>query len=379
MQIETKVWTKLNGWQTGKDSNLGDIANIVFVFGDGLYVATPANFDKIRSFYPHAHIVLCSTAGEIQDCTVLEHSLALTAVSFEHTQTNVLKINIDQYKDSYEAGKSIFNHLVEDDLSHIFILSDGQKVNGSNLVEGINALNANNVPITGGLAGDGDRFKQTFVGLDDVPKEGNIVAVGYYGDRLKVGHASMGGWDPFGPERIVTKAEKNILFELDGQSALELYKKYLGDLSADLPGSALLFPLSIKLKDSEEIIVRTILSVDENNNSMVFAGDIPEGARARLMKANFDRLVDGATTAAYNCLENFDSFTPQLAFLISCVGRKLLLKERTEEEVESVKDVLGSNTVLSGFYSYGEISPVLPFTRCELHNQTMTITTYSEI
>ena len=97
------------------------------------------------------------------------------------------------------------------------------------------------------------------------------------------------------------------------------------------------------------------------------------------MKANFDRLIDGATGAAGTGRVALGTATPELAILISCVGRKLVLKQRVEEEVESVRDVLGESVVLTGFYSYGEISPFTPGAKCELHNQTMTITTMAEV
>jgi hypothetical protein len=193
-----------------------------------------------------------------------------------------------------------------------------------------------------------------------------------------VGSASLGGWDPFGPERLITRSSGNILFELDGRSALDLYKLYLGDHAAELPASGLLFPLSLRTREGDAGVVRTILAVDEESSSMTFAGDVPEGGYVRLMKANFDRLIDGAMGAARTSAGAAGVGTPDLALLISCVGRKMVLGQRVEEEVEGVREVLGEGTVLTGFYSYGEISPFTPSARCELHNQTMTITTFSE-
>lgn len=73
-----------------------------------------------------------------------------------------------------------------------------------------------------------------------------------------------------------------------------------------------------------------------------------------------------------------DPTKPKLAIIISCVGRKLVLGDRTNEEVEVIKDVLGSSPLITGFYSYGEISPLKPFEDCALHNQTITITTINE-
>jgi len=169
-----------------------------------------------------------------------------------------------------------------------------------------------------------------------------------------------------------------VLYELDGHSALQLYKRYLGEHASGLPATGLLFPLSLRTNEGDSGVVRTILSVSEIDQSLTFAGDVPVGSYARLMKANFDRLIDGAIGAARTSYQALGSSSPDLAILISCVGRKLVLKQRVEEEVEGVREILGERTVLAGFYSYGEISPFTPRASCELHNQTMTITTFSE-
>jgi len=251
-------------------------------------------------------------------------------------------------------------------------------VNGSELVRGLTEHLPPHVAVTGGLAGDGDRFQETLVLWNDAPRADSVAAVGLYGPRLQVGYGSLGGWDAFGPDRLITRSNGNILYELDGQSALALYKRYLGEHAAGLPATGLLFPVSLRTRGGGDAIVRTILSVDEEEQSLTFAGDMPIGAYARLMKANFDRLIDGAIGAARASYEAVDATAPDLALLISCVGRRLILKQRTEEEVEGVREILGESTVLTGFYSYGEISPLSPSARCELHNQTMTITTFSE-
>jgi hypothetical protein len=231
--------------------------------------------------------------------------------------------------------------------------------------------------LTGGLAGDGDRFQQTLVLWDGSPEPDQIAVLGLYGDRIKVGFGSLGGWDAFGPERLVTRSAGNILYELDGQPALALYKKYLGEHARNLPASGLLFPLSLR-NAAGGSVVRTILGVNEAEHSLTFAGDLPQGGHVRLMKANVDRLIDGAVGAAQTSYAAMGKTSPELALLISCVGRKLVLKQRIEEEVEGVQEILGQETVLAGFYSYGEISPFNPSVACELHNQTMTITSLSE-
>jgi hypothetical protein len=247
-------------------------------------------------------------------------------------------------------------------------------------VRGLNAILPSSVVVTGGLAGDGDRFERTWVIRDGIPHSGFVSAIGFYGERLRIGYGSKGGWDIFGPERLVTRAERSILYELDGKPALELYKKYLGDRAAGLPATALLFPLALRADSSDEKrIVRTILAVDETTQSMTFAGDIPQGYLAQLMKANFDRLVDGAAGAALMVREHQQEAPadPVLAIAISCVGRRLVLGEHTEDELEATLDGLPEGTQQIGFYSYGEIAPY-GTGHCDLHNQTMTLTTISE-
>jgi len=262
-------------------------------------------------------------------------------------------------------------------LVHVFVLSDGLHVNGSELVEGLAAGLPEGVQFTGGLAGDGDRFQSTWVLGDRGLESDAVVAVGFYGQRLRVGFGSLGGWDPFGPERLITASRDNVLFELDGKSALGLYKDYLGKHAAGLPASGLLFPLSLRREGGETSVVRTFSAVNEADQSLTFAGNIPQGYYAQLMKANFDRLVEGAVGAARIC-QNTGAKHPELAICISCVGRRMILKQMAEEEVEGVRDVLGPAVTLAGFYSYGEIAPFSSGGKCELHNQTMTITTLCE-
>lgn len=340
----------------------------------------PELFEDMKKKFPKAHTFGCSTAGEIYDTSVLDDSVVAICIEFERSRFMGAQVTLDDVAgSSFRAGKKLADFLEKEGLRHVFVLSDGLNVNGSELVDGLMTNLPEGVAVTGGLAGNGDAFVETFVFWDDLPYKNTIALIGLYGNNLTIGYGSMGGWDPFGPERIITKSQGNILFELDGQSALGIYKKYLGEHAKDLPATGLLFPLSIRTKTGESGIVRTILSVSEENQSMTFAGDIPKGAYARFMKANFERLIDGSEGAAKKSVEAMGSIPTELAVLVSCVGRKLVLKQRIEEEVEAARDILGKQAFLTGFYSYGEISPFTFGSQCALHNQTMTITTFAEI
>lgn len=310
---------------------------------------------------------------------MLEDSVAITAVEFDRTTVMTCETTLVNPADSFSAGERLASQLTtQQGLRHVFVLSDGLLVNGSELVKGLTSGLPSTVAITGGLSGDDSRFQQTLVCLNGDARPGRIVVLGLYGDHLRVGYGSRGGWDPFGPERLVTRSKGNVLYELDGESALALYKKYLGPHAAGLPASGLRFPLSVREDGSDTAIVRTILAINEEEQSMTFAGDVREGVYARLMRTNVDRLIDGASEAAHACGHALGGSASELAILISCVGRRLVLQQRTEEEVEAVRTVLGPQVTIAGFYSYGEVCPFTALGQCELHNQTMTITVFAE-
>jgi hypothetical protein len=352
-------------------------AQLVLGFGSRALLSDSETFQKIKTTFPNAALALCSTAGEIYNNEVMDDTISMVAMEFSSSPLKTASINIEDFPSSFDAGKALIAHFPQEDLKLVFVLSDGGKVNGSELVKGMNSVKGDSVLITGGLAGDGAKFEKTVVGLNQLPEAGAIVAIGFYGSKITVSHGSLGGWESFGLERTVTQSVNNVLSEIDRKNALDLYKTYLGDYAKELPGSALLFPLSVTLANNSEPVVRTILSIDEEQKTMTFAGDLPEGSKVSFMRANFDKLIDASSNAAQNGLEMHEG-NPQLALLVSCVGRKLILGNRIDEEVEAVSDLVNPSAIVSGFYSYGEISPLKPMANCELHNQTMTVTFISE-
>jgi hypothetical protein len=364
------AWGAASGGQTQHPQ-------LALVFGARAALADRAAWDDLTRLYPGARIIGCSTAGEIAGVRVLDDALVATALELEHGRIAIAAVAVDDAPDGAAIGAQLATRLPRDGLVHVLVLSEGLKINGSDLVAGLVRELPPGTGVTGGLSGDGAAFERTAVCLDGPEPTQQVVAVGLYGDRLLIGYGSRGGWDPFGPERRITRSAGNVLYELDGEPALDLYKRYLDQHAAGLPATGLLFPLAIRGATGEPV-VRTILAIDEAQRSLTFAGDVPTGHRARMMKANLERLVEGASAAAQTALACTGEAPVELAILVSCVGRKLVLKQRIEEEVEGVRDVFGDRTVLMGFYSYGEISPFAQDAPCELHNQTMTITTISE-
>lgn len=376
MQLETITWQD-GTWSSPPDPSLDSSRTLVIVFGAPELAQAPPLRVLCQDF-PRSRIVGCSTAGEIAGAQVNDRSLSVAIARFETTTVETVSASIPSMAASATVGEQLARALAHPRLRSVFVLSDGLGVNGSELVKGFNRVLPPSVVVTGGLAADGDRFQRTWVIDDGRPVSGRVTAVGFYGDRLRVTHGSQGGWDSFGPERRITRSVGNVLYELDGTPALQLYRRYLGDRAAGLPATGLLFPLAIRAHAQDRRqLVRTILAIDDETQSLTFAGDVPEGHLAQLMRANFDRLVGGACEAAATAGAGSAGAGPVLAVAISCVGRRLVLGERVEEETEVTLESLPPGTRQLGFYSYGEISPYATGA-CDLHNQTMTLTTWSE-
>jgi hypothetical protein len=381
MRVAQLSWTENAGWT----ADSGDRANadLVFFFGTRLALACGARYRELRAMFPAAHILGCSTGGQINNADVSDDEIAAAAIRFDATKLRVTCEPACSPESSRACGDAIGRALAATDLVGVFVLSDGLNVNGSELVGGITGAVGKEVAVTGGLAGDGAEFRETLVGADCAPRKHMVAAVGFYGPAIRIGHGSAGGWDEFGPRRQITRSRGNILFEFDGQPALDLYELYLGeDEARGLPGSGLLFPL--RIFDPERPahdIVRTILAVDHEARSMTFAGDVPEGWTAQLMRGNFDRLAAGAASAARQAADGLGRARTgdQLAILVSCIGRRLLMGQHIADELEAASTEFGPNIPQLGFYSYGEISPHRVSGVCELHNQTMTVTTIAEV
>lgn len=371
MKTSQFLWTPATGWAQ-PDPALSD-ADLVLVFADAEHFREAACFDELKSRFPNAHIVGCSSSGSVFDTSLNDGDIVATAIRFEQGAIKMVVSDIQPGENVETLAARLAEELQSDTLRHVFVLSDGLTVNGSDLAKG---FNRSGIAVTGGLAGDGTRFGKTWVMADAPAKSGRIAAIGFYGE-LTVKSGCFAGWQEFGAERVVTKSAANVVYEIDGQPALALYKKYLGDLAAELPGSGLRFPLSVQADKNAKPIIRTLLAIDEDAQSLTFAGDVPQGYLCKLMKTNLDNLIDSAGLAAAAAKPG-NPDANGLCLVVSCVGRRLVLGQLVEEELEIVRDNLGERTAITGFYSYGELAPFSDILQCQLHNQTMTLTTIYE-
>lgn len=392
MRADQLLWQKDKGW-SGQTAD-ASAAQLVFFFGARHVLPDPGIYTGLRQIYPGANIVGCSTGGQITSQDVRDDVVTGLALQFDKTDTRLTCEAIADARDSYDVGIKIGHALERADLRSIFMLSDGLQVNASELLSGLIEAVGSHVTITGGLAGDGAEFKETLVSANGSLKSGQVVAVAFYGEHIRIGHGSAGGWDEFGPKRRITQSQFNVLHELDRQPCIDLYRRYLGDEADGLPGAALLFPLLIvDPENPDHKVIRTVLGVDFDKKSMTFAGNIPTGWTAQLMRGHHDSLAESAATAvaeAYKAqsagaqsagaqADGAQELSGQTAaILISCIGRRIFMGDNVVDEAIAAQSSLRPDTKMAGFYSYGEICPHGVSGLCELHNQTMTVTTFGE-
>jgi len=369
-----KLIFKDDEWHTlDEQESRHDVIDIVFIFGHIDILKQYKHSFLLKTIYPNADIVGCSTAGNILDTTVDEYEIVATAISFEKGYVKVFSTLLIENTIT-ENIKKLINSIEKKDLKHLFLLAPGL-INGSDIVNGIEL--DKNITISGGLAGDSHKFKSTYVFLNENNGDDLAIVVGFYGDSIHTAIGCETGWKEFGAKRIVTKSYKNIVYEIDNKPAIELYEKYLSDKIDSLPNSALRFPLSIKRKSNDKNeAIRVMMNINEDK-SLVFAGDIEEGSIVRLMKTNVHNILNGAFLSAKK-IRPYNN-KPSLALTISCSARRNVLKQFSDEEIEIVQDILTSSTQVIGFYSYGEIAPFSnELSESLLHNQTMTITVIYE-
>ncbi len=377
MIINTFTYQVDHGWSVDAFPEVDSENTLVLIFAAPAYRDELSLIEKIYKAYPKSKIMGCSTAGEIAGAQVNDMSLSVAVLKFESSSLILTSTSVQSPSDSYAAGEFLAKQLPVEGLRGVFVLADGLRINGSQLVSGLGHV-PDHIPVTGGMAADGAQFQHTWVLHEGQAVSGMATAVGFYGEKFHMTHGARGGWESFGPERKITRSENNILYELDGKPALALYKEYLGKLANDLPSSGLKFPLAIRDGHSDtKCLVRTILGVDEENQSLIFAGDVPEHFLARLMRASFDKLVGGAVESAELAREDLNIGSPMLAVAVSCVGRRLVLGEHVEDETEAMLEHLPDGAKQVGFYGYGGISPYSTGS-CDFHNQTMMLTTLEE-
>ncbi|MFY0627340.1 MAG: FIST C-terminal domain-containing protein [Reichenbachiella sp.] len=379
MKVEQKIWNTKSGWTSYSEHELGTKVNLVFALGPIDLISQKRILADLQKFYPNADIVLSSAYSNIFNTKITKNDdVVVSALQFEKTTVQALHLNIKEVKDSFDLGTHISANLNKENIKGLLVFSDSFPIiNASHLVTGLHFNLSEHIPILGGLA-SGHRGERPMVGLNELPKQGNVIGIGLSGDYIQIGHGIDIGWTPFGTERFITKSKDNVVYQLDHMTPYELYELYLKDLVEDVSEAARQFPLGIYLDTSTQRLIRTVIDVDKKTGAVTYSGEVPQGEKARMMKTNISKLIDAAGEAAERSCSDFKIKEPDFSFLVNCKGRQAVLEDWAQEEIDTVITNLGKNTPVMGYYSLGEIAPLDPGKKGELLNQTITITSLKE-
>ena len=320
-------------------------------------------------------IVGCTTAGEISSEGLSVNSAVLGGIASDQIDFEIVAVG-DLGQDSQLAGRRLADAFSAEP-QYVQIFSDGLTGNGCALLRGIADVLGDHVPVSGGAAGDNGEFRETFQFSNGRIHRDAVCAIGFYGD-LRLGTSVSSGWVPIGLAKQVTKARGGVVYELNGEPALNVYQRFLGQHAQKLPAIGVEYPLGFSLPggpaDHEDLFVlRATMSVDRKARAITFAGEIPEGVMVNLTCGDRPSILQAAQTAARNAQSAIVEADPEIIFCFSCMARKIVLGRRTKEEIEAVRSELGRQVPMVGFYSYGEFSPVGPAARNYMHNESITL------
>jgi hypothetical protein len=367
------------GWSR-RFPDLDSEGTLVLAFAAPEYGARPRPLIELAAAFPRATVIGCSTAGEIDQTDIRDGSISVAVVQFEHTRVRLAEVQVDGATSALAAGQRLAAELAAaPELRAVMVMAPGQPgapVNAHEVVSGLSSGLPAGVVVTGGVAGARERAGKTWVLAGGRIETDKVVAVGLYGDRVRVSCGSRGGWEAFGVERAVTRSAGAVVYELDGRPALAVYREELGARAAELPRSALVFPVTLRAAQDAGGAVRAVVAVDERAQSLTLAAEVPDGARGRPMRAEGERLVREARAAGAAAASRFEG--PVLSVAVSCAARREVLGHGSLRETEATLEPLAVGTAQVGFYAFGEVAPEAAGGSA-LHHHTMTVTVVSEM
>jgi len=362
-----------------------EAAGVLLVFGSTRFDHRRL-LEGVTSVAGDTPLVGGTTAGEISSAEFSTRSVVVMALSSD-TLSFTTGIGKDMSRDEAACGVALVEDIRRqtslDDALSLLVLPNGMGGDGVKVIEGLHSALGPNIEIVGGYLGDDERFESTFQYHDGKVYKDAIPGLLFSGQGFRTGVGVRSGFASIGNRFYCTQAKGNVVGQFDEERALDVYKEFLGEeLSKKLPGVCLEYPFGlidekVSIRGKEYFQLRCGLSVDHERGTISLAASIPEGSPITLTTASRGDIINGARLAAEQAQESLAGAKPQAVLMFSCVGRKLVLGRRTQEEVSAVRSVLGEDVPLLGFYTYGEIGPIdkmqgeLAATR--FHNETVVV------
>lgn len=386
IQAFSAVSTQKDAFDAGNEAALAAVGKLsmkpsmLWVFGAISYDQQKL-LDGIAAAAPGVPVVGCTTDGEISSQGLSINSVVVMALASDTIRlqsTYVERLSNDSYDAGFQIGKSFQGS----GIPYIQVFSDGLCGNADKIIQGIKAHMGEDIKIAGGTAGDGGDFKRTYQYFGNRVLTDSIVAVAFQG-QFGLGTGTACGWFPVGIAKKVTRSVGNVVYELDGQPALQAYERFLGKHAERLPAVGVEYPLGLLNNDSETeeegyFLCRATMGVDRQAGAIIFAGDVPEGSLVKMTIGNDGDIILAARKAARSAMEKLliksPDLKPRVIFLYSCMARKIVLGTRTDEEIVAVKEAIGGDVPIIGFYTYGEYAPIGECEHSCFHNETATLT-----
>lgn len=371
-----KTFSRDSGRNLGRAlvSKLGQSPNACWLFcapKEGLQEL----LEGINEAVGTGNIVGCTGDGEMSGDGYSTGSAILAGIATDQIDFTVAYAeNLSQNCEL--AGKQLAAKLAPT-VQYVHLFSDGITGNGCGILRGIFSVLREDLPIAGGTAGDNGKFERTWQFAGRKVLTDAAVAIGFTGD-FHLGTGVRSGWSPIGLAKKVTRASGNILYELNGEPALQVYERFLGKHAEKLPAVGVEYPLGLvgKCLDNDSgdyYLLRATMSVDRQEGSIRFAGEIPEGAEVHLTCGDNSSILEASSEAARLADEEIGDIQPRMVFFYSCMARKIILGQRTQEELDRIRRVFGAEVPIIGFYTYGEYCRVGCGSPSLFHNETATV------
>ncbi len=295
--------------------------------------------DLLTTQLPSSKLIGTSTAGEICNGVISRKGILISFSLFEH-----VKVNTYYFPNSnFESGAKAANEVLQKNTKACVLFSEGLNGDPESFLNGFSSINQD-VILAGGNAGDNAEFNKTFVIKGNQVLDKGIVLASLTSNTLVVSNQYIFEWTPIGKEMSITKADKNIIYEIDNKPILDVFAYYLGaEAVNNIPQSLIEFPL-IKIVNGITISRSMMGKTDDGGG--VFAGYFNNGDKVKFAIGNFDDVLVNASKLQLKLIKK----PIEATYIYSCSARDLFLKGHLNCEFELIENI--APTV--GFFSYGE-------------------------
>jgi methyl-accepting chemotaxis protein len=335
---------------------------VVFASPDRDLAATLA---RVTEATDGAHVVGCTTAGELTEAGLFHGGIAVLLVSSETTSSTVAFA--EQLKSDPHAVASelvmdvpdVKKSAAQRDRRHMttVLLTDGLSGAGEKLVADLQGRGQGSVQIVGGAAGDEGKFKSTSVGAG-TRAAANAAAALHVWSTTPWGVGVNHGLRSTTAQMRVTKAQDNVVYELDGQPAFKVYQRHAAERGVKLDtanASPYLIANELGIHFFNNIArARAPLGVG-SDGSLTCAAEIPKGSMVSILDGDPVSMVDAAKSAAEEAKKHLGGKKAAGILLFDCVCRGMILKDGFQKEIDAVRSVFG-DVPIAGFLTYGEIA-----------------------